>query len=80
LDWSYSTCMALSGWIVRVTANDGAGKPAVYEDFIVCEPDKERAAELAELRWGDPGRSIQVRCPANLDQVNGLKRGDIKSA
>jgi hypothetical protein len=39
-----------AGWNIRVTTFDSEGKPRIVRNFLVYEPDKEKAIQLVRRR------------------------------
>lgn len=70
-----------AGWKVRVTTFDVEGKPGSVRNFLVYEPDKDRAVELVRKRVPmREGERAEAVAEAAGDELigEGMRPGDVK--
>jgi hypothetical protein len=70
-----------AGWKVRVASFDVEGKPGSVRNFLVYEPDKERAVELVRKRVPvRQGEWAEALAEAAGDELIGerMRPGDVK--
>jgi hypothetical protein len=69
------------GWHVRVTTLDGSGRPALFRDYLVFEPDKDRAIALVQMDVSvNNFETVLALAPVTLNELRGqrMKPGDVK--
>ena len=55
------------------------GHPAFYQDFVVCEPNAKRAAEL--VRFGyvtSEEQVVEVVAQARLNEIRWMRLGEVR--
>ena len=69
------------GWLVRVTTLNSDGTPAIYQSFVVCEPDQEIAARLTRTESiGRERQTVEVLALIGPREIKalGLRRGVVR--
>jgi hypothetical protein len=70
-----------AGWNIRVTTFDSEGKPRIVRNFLVYEPDKEKAIQLVRRRVpvneGELAEAV-AEVAGNEFVDPGMRPGDVK--
>ena len=70
------------GWLVRVTTLNSDGHPAIYQNFLVFEPNKKLAAQMARIESvGSESQVVEILAPIDPGDIEacGLRSGQARS-